>query len=760
MDPLEAVQDYQFYSSVLSADSSSVDTADPSPTQQTVSDIVSQVESAVNTISTGTLSTKFSKFQTFIPAMGFFAIMNNFRTSALPAPPASNASEAVPDSTLRRLISSFASAINQQSAEADVSNQRIGAFLSYLMSPYAILCICMAILLNRTVVFATTRTIAPLPFSYRLLLRSVAIYFLASRTIPLISAAGCASPIVMDYLPAFFQPHGDCPRPPVLWDLYWGICISHFIETFSSVIQGQTPHSDTGMTLFEYSMAFQEVQSSEVLHFEVTVVAITSALSLISLHTLGIFNSFNYRLIPSSIFGASFLSYFAWSVFNGNLLYFPTVCIIGYLPNLIISCAIIVCFAVYLLSALMAGGTDNLATSWARANISLKDDFYGCLFKIGVLALTVTSQATFDQETTIVKQPSCTWIENEVDFEFKKPTAKPAEPTELAPPLLNVQSENLPPYMQSYARQSPYGKESPLPPELTKNQAHPKADRSYKVTTFSRFHMLAKILQALVLIMAQFLFNVCWNLGLKHVWRPKTEPDEHNSNEETEPLQNQEAANFEVCNGDDVENYQKLLWGDLLSEKDGSEDYVPEDDAYSTDEEGLEYESDFENEGTRSASDYVSHVARQRGRVSQEPTTKSTLQELYDLIIPTESSLLSLLAPKIPKDVETKRILISHLEDAEQGHPVTRSRYSKRTWDESQALLRLIEERRRKFVADDEVRETLCVVCQTAHRQIILWPCRCLSLCDECRLALVTQDFKGCVCCRREVTSFSKIYVP
>ncbi|KAK0751188.1 hypothetical protein B0T18DRAFT_401974 [Schizothecium vesticola] len=53
-----------------------------------------------------------------------------------------------------------------------------------------------------------------------------------------------------------------------------------------------------------------------------------------------------------------------------------------------------------------------------------------------------------------------------------------------------------------------------------------------------------------------------------------------------------------------------------------------------------------------------------------------------------------------------------------------------------------------------------CVVCQSAPRTIIVWPCRCLSLCDECRVSLALNNFEKCVCCRREVVSFSRIYVP
>ncbi|KAG9232799.1 ubiquitin-protein ligase-like protein [Amylocarpus encephaloides] len=53
-----------------------------------------------------------------------------------------------------------------------------------------------------------------------------------------------------------------------------------------------------------------------------------------------------------------------------------------------------------------------------------------------------------------------------------------------------------------------------------------------------------------------------------------------------------------------------------------------------------------------------------------------------------------------------------------------------------------------------------CVVCQTNPRAIIVWPCRCLSLCDDCRVTLAMNNFDKCVCCRRDVGSFSRIFVP
>ena len=53
-----------------------------------------------------------------------------------------------------------------------------------------------------------------------------------------------------------------------------------------------------------------------------------------------------------------------------------------------------------------------------------------------------------------------------------------------------------------------------------------------------------------------------------------------------------------------------------------------------------------------------------------------------------------------------------------------------------------------------------CVVCQSAPRTVLSWPCRCLSLCEDCRVSLAMNNFGTCVCCRTDVVGFSRLYVP
>jgi hypothetical protein len=53
-----------------------------------------------------------------------------------------------------------------------------------------------------------------------------------------------------------------------------------------------------------------------------------------------------------------------------------------------------------------------------------------------------------------------------------------------------------------------------------------------------------------------------------------------------------------------------------------------------------------------------------------------------------------------------------------------------------------------------------CVVCQTNPRSIITWPCRCLCICEDCRVSLAMNNFGSCVTCRQEVGGFMRLWVP
>ncbi|GAA5847210.1 hypothetical protein JCM3766R1_001836 [Sporobolomyces carnicolor] len=89
------------------------------------------------------------------------------------------------------------------------------------------------------------------------------------------------------------------------------------------------------------------------------------------------------------------------------------------------------------------------------------------------------------------------------------------------------------------------------------------------------------------------------------------------------------------------------------------------------------------------------------------------------------------------------------------------------------------EERESKRQEWRESRSQFCVVCTVEPRTVILWPCRCLALCESCRDALALRttasapgsgDSVGnpgagtggnlCPTCRAPVAGYSKIFIP
>jgi hypothetical protein len=103
-------------------------------------------------------------------------------------------------------------------------------------------------------------------------------------------------------------------------------------------------------------------------------------------------------------------------------------------------------------------------------------------------------------------------------------------------------------------------------------------------------------------------------------------------------------------------------------------------------------------------------------------------------------------------------ILLAHLTSPE-GSPLTRRRYNDLIHHHSSATAlarNSLQSRRRQFNIEDKVgpeqKRQLCVVCWSADRSIICWPCRCLATCDECRANMASRSSPTqhtCPCCKQ-----------
>ena len=191
----------------------------------------------------------------------------------------------------------------------------------------------------------------------------------------------------------------------LLWPLFQSLCLSQFVETLSCAIQGRHVYTETGMSLFEHSLAFAEAEAMISNHLglspfgspkggrnntydtggvvsqtmksisknaifervntppEVLLVGLISSLNHLTSHILGIFNmQSRFRLANTGIWGLCFVASFVWGFFaysaeegsEAVILRFPTVCIVGFIPHFLILMGIFVCASVYVLALLLS----------------------------------------------------------------------------------------------------------------------------------------------------------------------------------------------------------------------------------------------------------------------------------------------------------------------------------------------------------------------------------------------------------------------
>ncbi|KAL2256048.1 hypothetical protein VTK26DRAFT_2270 [Humicola hyalothermophila] len=400
----------------------------------------------------------------------------------------------------------------------------LGSLFGYATSRWALCCIAMAVIFNRTHIFAATRRRLRLRWPVRLLLRFGPIVLLLLQARRLLQSIQCqtspdfadlrwgnaskSSDLMFSQENSFLHglssslllgatdeescrsvkmvPWGSREQPELvgslsrLWPLFGTFCFSQFIEVLSCAVQGRPVAAETGMTLFEHSLAFAEadaaisnqlswglfangssasqaatgakiaVTRSMILKRvntppEVLLVAFLSAMSHVSSHILGLLNlQSKLRLVSTGFWGLCFMASIVWSALTFSvddsstqgLLRFPTVCIVGFIPHILILTGIYACAVVYIialtLSALATPEGINegerlsirqrfiRAHSNMQANVSLSDirirmdmDFYTALLRVGFGAITMASEAVYLNEDHKVNLKRYTWLEDE-----------------------------------------------------------------------------------------------------------------------------------------------------------------------------------------------------------------------------------------------------------------------------------------------------------------------------------------------------------
>ena len=706
----------------------------------------------------------------------------------------------------------------------------------------------------------------------------------------------------------------------LLWPLFLSFCLNQFVETLSCSVESRQPMPEAGMTIFEHSLAFAEAETmvskgvglglfgvpstssfsdeekaigkglgitsmltrSMILRrlnvpSEVLIIALISALSHFSSSILAVLGiRARYRFFSTGIWALLYMLAFLWSISriilnsvpeDVNILRFPTVCIVGFVPHLLILIGICVCASIYFLALLITAvshppGTGSitsfaerikLAYSNLQANVHLsastplsfdrRDDFYTTILKVGITILTTASEAVFMKESIVVRANDHTWLEEKRAEEIANTLAKIRAVNEhrtarfmKAYDFKNLTQwdktrieTNKPHLFCGYAR------------ERKMNNAGHVQDISYFAESESgvglrqrrgvwiaTFEFAKAIVFLWGKLIAKCIFAISRGLRIRFgsslLSSLSNNPEPRNSSEKS--LGN---PDYVYCTAEregisspfsheniDVENEtRKILlkrspllvsdeasvsrnlynwWkaGGWWGEADSSGEFEPsetEDDATSNSScEKSANEADDTDNGSLTPKRPVD--CRSDRSVSEGP---DSILDVQDLAL--------LLDPKSTEQQEEARLLASHLRSErtltraqyrlsqirEKSSVLTSSKYfsAGRTnggllnlsFEEKQDLLLetfILERRQRKqqLPPEDETRNwtagnsgmgsntPLCVVCQQNPRNVLIWPCGCLSLCDDCRLGLAARNYSNCVCCRSDVTAYSRLYVP
>ncbi|KAL8676611.1 MAG: hypothetical protein Q9186_006881 [Xanthomendoza sp. 1 TL-2023] len=403
--------------------------------------------------------------------------------------------------------------------------RNFGGIFTYMTSKWAFACFTLAIVLNRTKVYTSGRRNLDFNFALRLVLRTGPILLFIYQTLSLLQAIRCqTSPqyphlkygdvnkhfnldfnseggLIYDVSSTLLIWQNDLEScravemvrstsdssfrgsSSLLWPLFLSFCAGQIIETLSCVLQGRPIMTETGMSVFEHSLAFAEAEAMLSNHLglslfgfptfnttklkvdpqdsatdatwvsrntlfeklnttpEILLVALISCLNNLSSHLLALFNmQHRFRLLNTTVWGLCFMAAFVWGFFgtpqdqgaDAMILRFPTVCIVGFIPHLLVLLGILGCACIYLIALFLAVLSPPIGSprsrSWRESfeiahgnlhanvhlstiRLSMSEDFYTALLKVGFTTLTIASEAVFLNEGKRIGVHRWTWLE-------------------------------------------------------------------------------------------------------------------------------------------------------------------------------------------------------------------------------------------------------------------------------------------------------------------------------------------------------------
>lgn len=718
--------------------------------------------------------------------------------------------------TFQYALNKFREAILSQGQSSSSRSTTFTAFVSYCYSWYGISCLIMAIVLNRTLVIASTNssraqqmtasrrrsnvidikdwsvvlkllsqvcfrfgTIMVLAYNlYRLLVAvnvmaildgREGVFYMILRSLPILNYD------LVDDKYLVTKPYLVMigPSTDIYWPVFLSYCLLAYVETFISSIQGQKPYTEAGLTLFEHSLAFQEATSIGNFFFrderivkrpsvELLIICVFLTLNHLNIQIGGLVNNNRTRLIPSSIFGIGLLSYFAKIFVDGKWDMFPLIIVGSILPQLLVVGIILISFIIFIM-AIFATGFNLKDLNYA--SFFINDDNSGApersLLKFNedfyptLMNLGMLS-ITLAGKSSYITELSIATIDDETWIE-RNIWKKFSSNIKGLISLNHLDQRKLIEYVKS-GRLRGYGNLIADPGmKLVKGQ---EEDYNYDEYGLGKLTIMKKRI-----VYLQMMFINLYEL-LKGLIYDKLIRRKSMSNEgpvEYDDVGEEVYEQFESRRQKLPSFLRKFIRPRSQPPKETAK--IIELDDFTEEELSIKYIELLKDNEISEIDNSIDYDAFEES--DYEDSDIESIINSDEFFSPEQLK-------DLVDDEQGIQILQYHLKTDEI---ITRSKFNeiqtkKDGKNETTKLMEIILSKRQGYLQellqgkepvnnDDEFDSNLtCVVCQINQREIITWPCKCFSICDSCRLTLASKGIEGCVCCRRDVDGVSKVFIP
>lgn len=674
-------------------------------------------------------------------------------------------------------IVSMAKYIIQNTLNDDYSIPNI--VWKYLNSKFAIYCILLNVLVNRILIMVPLRSNirnATLPLWSHALIHILPITLLLSSLLKLVN-----------FTTMIHTRNDKMPLSKISsfenlsLNTFILIGISHVLEMFYSVTCNLSPLRNTDNTIFELSIMFYSItrQVSLLKNFEIMyymcIDCIFVIINRISLHVLELSYWRNKRTFWDIVLNFSLTMYtcyvtyyyekFDWITFIIRLIVFPT--------NL----SILIIFYIFLTMQLSfyTKGIINWKNSGKTDTNDNSIDYHNVI-SYHYMKDEITKNCSFTGEeelSTFISQLSlllCGGV-SDMDPRFLAQTDNGKNNSEINYKISGYLNEILPTEVNNWRNSG-----------ILSNNTNDWYNRFNipLTTSLKRFSISFKLVK-------WFLFKIVQDLNnVKSVLFSSK-----NNNIGNRILQQHKDYNKLV----NSKNYAEFIWIDKDSSNDNdSKDDVPENKYLLPDfDSSMDFKSiDFDEILKRDEEIENSMILEQFDQMDRKIELKESIEELNQLFsydindlkdLSWYMSMWSILKYQLTTDIQSQVESNTGKKENFMNRILTRSQYAKANPNgiiKDTIITNKLSNIGKKTSNDHVLKEhdqiplidlintnddddtdklTIlpCLICKENPRNIIMWPCKCLTVCDNCRSLLGRKGYQDCLSCTKQVNGYTKV---